>query len=69
MLCTKCDGSTRVADSRGPHSRYDPSLLCLQCPDRISEKTSIWRLRKRKCLECGHTYLTIELPLSELETE
>jgi len=40
MLCTECDGATKVVDSR-PAGNF--------------------RIRERRCKECGHRFVTVEM--------
>ena len=71
MDCPLCGNPTKVTDSREPKrdDRHGGRHTYL-----VSEVAPVWewwsmdfRARRRECLECSHKYITIEVPLSDLE--
>ena len=66
MRCVKCGESTKVTDSRDDRNERNDWLL--RAGVRVfGWWTSDFRLRKRKCLHCGHKETTIEITLADLE--
>lgn len=65
MRCVQCGGPTKVLDSRDDRNARSDWLL------RSGARVFGWwctdfRLRKRRCLNCGHRETTIEVTLDDL---
>lgn len=70
MLCPKCQGKTKVLDTRSPANSTE-SAWAKKMLDHGQRLIGWWsndyRVRKRKCTHCYLKFLTIEIATMDLE--
>ena len=69
MKCSKCGEATRVEDSRmadNTESKYSWLVNRGRLVFGWWSQTD-FRLRKRRCLTCGHKFISIEVELADLK--
>ena len=65
MKCEKCQGNTKVVDTREKNHSKSALQVRLKLP-RIFESAYPYRWRKRQCIECNHSTYTIEIEIEHL---
>jgi len=69
MICPECQSKTTVVDSRTPGESVSSKIQYLL---NHGERLFGWwsdefRMRRRKCCDCGETFETIEITMRDLE--
>ena len=65
MNCTKCGKGTKVLTTRHPHSPGNGWEVSAVGP-KIDWHTSIFVVRRRRCLSCGNTFFSAEISSEDL---
>ena len=76
MNCNTCGNDTRVIESRGNGDARDrrgkgKAQIISQPIQRACDKAASWYTpdwlgRKRKCVACGETFITVELNVADV---
>ncbi len=66
MRCMKCGHKTKVIDSRNSESKTTFGGQ-KRIEDSVSWYTQDWVYRRRLCLSCSESFITIEIPVDDLE--
>jgi len=66
MNCEKCGGKTTVIDTKpsgyvGGRSRSSILVITALVGETVKPGKSGYRLRVRRCFQCGHEFTTVEL--------
>jgi hypothetical protein len=65
--CEECQGATRVTDSRDERTARPGDYLLRKGSDVYGWYSSEFRVRRRRCVDCGHCAETIEVYLEDLD--
>ncbi len=65
--CEECQGATRVTDSRDERTARPGDYLLRKGSDVYGWYSSEFRVRRRRCVDCGHAAETIEVYLEDLD--